>query len=72
MSSFGPVGPPWTQGWKPPGSSSARARGKAPECFGRPRPRRAARDASLCAAARVSAHGKPCSMCASWARERTR
>eukprot|EP00969_Alexandrium_andersonii_P173855 7685459-Alexandrium_andersonii.AAC.1 len=43
MSSLGPVGPPRTQGSKPLGSSSARARGPAPECFGGPSPRRAAR-----------------------------
>eukprot|EP00969_Alexandrium_andersonii_P132684 5867316-Alexandrium_andersonii.AAC.1 len=42
MSSLGPAGPPRTQGSTPLGNSSARARGKAPECFGGPSPRCAA------------------------------
>eukprot|EP00969_Alexandrium_andersonii_P209171 9237492-Alexandrium_andersonii.AAC.1 len=44
MRAFGPVGPPRTQGSKPPGNSFARARGKAPERSGAPRPRLAALD----------------------------
>eukprot|EP00969_Alexandrium_andersonii_P304822 13474199-Alexandrium_andersonii.AAC.1 len=70
MSSLGPIGPPFTQGSGPSGSSGARARGKGAECFGGPSPLREARFALLCAWARRSVHGWPSSMCCCLAPER--
>eukprot|EP00969_Alexandrium_andersonii_P283737 12544601-Alexandrium_andersonii.AAC.1 len=71
MSSFGPMGPPRTQGSGPSGSSWARARGNAAECFGGPSPRRDARLALRAAWARRSVHGCPFSTCCCLAPERT-